>query len=289
MIYAYLRVSTDDQDASGQRQGVDQFAKNHNWAIDEYIIDNGVSGAKDPSKRRLGELMDKLKKDDVIICSEISRLGRDLYMVMNILQYAMKINCKIYTVKDNFVLGDDIQSKVLAFAFGLSAEIERQMIKQRTREGLMLKVKKGVLLGRPPSAEETPTERISEADKPKIIEQYNWGVPISRLAKNFNVHRITIGRYLSKWKVSDDGSLYKRFIEKNKKRNEEIRYKDEKYDPAQLDKNKCRKLIQANLTIPEIAEHFEGYKYEQIYDAILLDHDLNALYREYGQKIAKRK
>ena len=149
MIYGYLRVSSDQQDINSQKQGVDEFAAKKGWEINKYITDEGVSGGKDPSKRKLGGLLNSLKKDDVVIASEISRLGRDLYMVMDILHFCMEREVVIYTVKDNFVLGSDIQSKVLAFAFGLAAEIERQMIQQRTKEGLRLRVKMGILLGRP--------------------------------------------------------------------------------------------------------------------------------------------
>lgn len=288
MIYAYLRVSTDDQDANSQRQGVDKFAKEHNWDIDEYITDDGVSGAKEPSARKLGILLDKIKEDDIVICSEISRLGRDLYMVMDILHKCMSKGSKIYTVKDKFVLGDDMQSKVLAFAFGLSAEIERQMIRQRTREGLALRVKQGVLLGRPPGTESS-IEKIDEKEKPKIIEQYKWGVPITRLAKNFNVHRNTMSKYLSKWKVTDDGTYYTKMKEKEKKSHDAIRYKDDKYDPVDLNREQCKKLIVSDLTIPEIAKHFSDYSYQQIYDTIYLDKELNKLYHSHGQIIARRK
>ena len=136
MVYAYLRVSTDKQDYEVQKMGVDDFAKNHGWSIDEYITDDGVSGAKAPNKRHLGTLLEKLKKGDTLIAAEISRLGRDLLMVMEILNHCMMVGCIVYTVKDNYILGDDVQSKVLAFAFGLSAEIERKMIQARTIEGL---------------------------------------------------------------------------------------------------------------------------------------------------------
>lgn len=149
MIYGYLRVSSDDQDVNSQKQGVDKFAEEHNYIIDEYISDEGVSGGKDPDKRKLGPLLQKLKEKDIVIASEISRLGRDLFMVMDILHFCMKQGVVIYTVKDRFTLGNDIQSKVLAFAFGLSAEIERQMIRQRTTEGLRRRMMLGVLLGRP--------------------------------------------------------------------------------------------------------------------------------------------
>ena len=225
MIYGYLRVSSDEQDVNSQKQGVEQFAKDKNWNIDKYITDEGVSGGKDPDKRNLGPLLQLLNKDDVIICSEISRLGRDLYMVMDILHYCMEKGCIIYTVKDKFVLGDDIQSKVLAFAFGLSAEIERQMIRQRTKEGLRLRMKLGVLVGR-------PIGRLSEnvkldAVKDKVIEQYNWGVPLRRLAENFNVDRNTISRTLARWGITEKKDWQK------KQRNET--YKDEPYKVVNLD------------------------------------------------------
>lgn len=279
MIYGYLRVSSDEQDVNSQKQGVEQFAKDNNWNIDKYITDEGVSGGKDPDKRNLGPLLQLLNKDDVIICSEISRLGRDLYMVMDILHYCMEKGCIIYTVKDKFVLGDDIQSKVLAFAFGLSAEIERQMIRQRTKEGLRLRMKLGVLVGR-------PIGRLSEnvkldAVKDKVIEQYNWGVPLRRLAENFNVDRNTISRTLARWGITEKKDWQK------KQRNET--YKDEPYKVVNLDMQKCIRLISEDKTIPEIAERFPEYSYEQVYDTILCNQELNNLYRKHGQLKLKKK
>lgn len=279
MIYGYLRVSSDEQDVNSQKQGVEQFAKDRNWNIDKYITDEGVSGGKDPDKRNLGPLLQLLNKDDVIISSEISRLGRDLYMVMDILHYCMEKGCIIYTVKDKFVLGDDIQSKVLAFAFGLSAEIERQMIRQRTREGLRLRMKLGVLVGR-------PIGRLSEnvkldAVKDKVIEQYNWGVPLRRLAENFNVDRNTISRTLARWGITEKKDWQK------KRRNET--YKDEPYKVVNLDMQKCIQLISEDKTIPEIAERFPEYSYEQVYDTILCNQELNNLYRKHGQLKLKKK
>lgn len=279
MIYGYLRVSSDEQDVNSQKQGVEQFAKDRNWKIDKYITDEGVSGGKDPDKRNLGPLLQLLNKDDVIICSEISRLGRDLYMVMDILHYCMEKGCIIYTVKDKFVLGDDIQSKVLAFAFGLSAEIERQMIRQRTKEGLRLRMKLGVLVGR-------PIGRLSEnvkldAVKDKVIEQYNWGVPLRRLAENFNVDRNTISRTLARWGITEKKDWQK------KQRNET--YKDEPYKVVNLDMEKCIRLISDDKTIPEIAEQFPEYSYEQVYDTFLCNQELNNLYRKHGQLKLKKK
>ena len=285
MIYGYLRVSSDEQDVNSQRQGVEQFANDRNWNIDKYITDEGVSGGKDPDKRNLGPLLQLLNKDDVIICSEISRLGRDLYMVMDILHYCMEKGCVIYTVKDKFVLGDDIQSKVLAFAFGLSAEIERQMIRQRTKEGLRLRMKMGILVGRPPGKESS--SYILDEHKEKIIEQYNWGVPLRRLASNFNVDRNTLDRALARWGVVET----KQYLihEHKKKKEKELSYKEGKYDIVGIDYSKVKKLIELNLTIPQIAEQFQEYSYEQVYDTILCTQELNNLYRKHGQLKIKKK
>ena len=284
-----MRVSSDEQDVNSQKQGVVKFAESRNWTIDEYISDEGVSGGKDPDKRNLGPLLKKLQKDDIVIAAEISRLGRDLYMVMDILHFCMKTGCKIYTVKDNFALEDNVQSKVLAFAFGLAAEIERQMIRQRTREGLRLRMKLGVMLGRPVGVKSTESTAFSPEQKEKIIEQYNWGVPERRLAANFNIDRNTLSRWLHRW-----GIKYSAMIERQERQKEQERrnqYKDGDYQVIELtdeQRYELSKKIECDLTIPQIAETMKDYTYEQVYDTILCDDELNALYRKHGQLKVKK-
>jgi DNA invertase Pin-like site-specific DNA recombinase len=136
MIYGYIRVSTDKQDCENQKLGIGVKELSLGLTIDRYIEDSGISGTKEPEDRALGGCLKKLQTDDVIICSELSRLGRKLFMIMRILEHCMKCGARVYTVKDGYELGDNIQSKVLAFAFGISAEIERDLISQRTRESL---------------------------------------------------------------------------------------------------------------------------------------------------------
>lgn len=148
MIYGYIRVSTDKQDCENQKVGIEKKASSLGLSVDCYIEDAGVSGTKEPDKRALGGCLRKLKAGDVIICSELSRLGRKLFMIMRILEHCMKVGAKVYTVKDNYELGDNIQSKVMAFAFGLSAEIERDLISQRTKEALARLKAQGRSLGR---------------------------------------------------------------------------------------------------------------------------------------------
>lgn len=285
MIYGYLRVSSDEQDVNSQKQGVVKFAEEHNMPIDKFITDEGVSGGKDPDKRNLGPLLKLINEGDVIICSEISRLGRDLYMVMDILHFCMERKAVIYTVKDKFVLGDDIQSKVLAFAFGLSAEIERQMIRQRTKEGLRLRVKMGVLVGRPLGFPVEEPLALDEKQKALLIEQYKWGVPERRLAENFNVDRNTIARWLHRW-----GIKHSKFIERQEKakKAESAAYEYGKQQAIGIDRDKLRVLINSDLTLPQIAEAFPEYTYEQIYGTVLVDKELNPLYRKHGQKKVKK-
>ena len=147
MTYGYIRVSTDKQTVENQRFEITNFCSQREIHIDGWIEET-ISGTKTYSKRALGKLLQKVEKDDLIICAELSRLGRNLFMIMEILNICMTKECKVWTIKDNYRLGDDIQSKVLAFAFGLSAEIERNLISQRTREALARKKAEGIRLGR---------------------------------------------------------------------------------------------------------------------------------------------
>lgn len=125
MIYGYIRVSSDKQTVENQRFEINNFCERKKIKIDGWIEET-ISGMKSYDKRQLGRLLNKVQKDDLIICAELSRLGRNLFMIMEILNICMTKECRVWTIKDNYRLGDDIQSKVLAF--GLSAEIERNLI-----------------------------------------------------------------------------------------------------------------------------------------------------------------
>jgi len=146
-VFVEIKSRTGQQ-SKNQKIGVVKEAIRRGLSIERYIIDNGVSGTIDPSRRNLGGLLKKIKQGDVLIASEISRLGRSILMIMTILQTCMERGVKVYTHKDCYELGDNIQSKVLAFAFGLSAEIERNLISLRTKEALAKRKADGYKLGR---------------------------------------------------------------------------------------------------------------------------------------------
>ena len=195
MIYGYIRVSTDKQDCENQKLGIENKAKALGISIDKYIEDSGVSGIKEPEKRALGGCLKQLKAGDIIICSELSRLGRKLFMIMRILEYCMSTGAKVYTVKDGYELGDNIQSKVMAFAFGLSAEIERELISQRTKEALLRLKKEGRKLGREPGSR---NKKRKLDDKIEIInDMLLKKIPKTRIAKRLKVSVPTIYKFLS--------------------------------------------------------------------------------------------
>lgn len=148
MIYAYLRVSTETQTIENQRFEILEYCKKKNLTIDKFYEET-KSGTITYKDRVLGKLLKKVKKNDIIICSEISRLGRSMYMIMEILNMLMSKNVTLYTVKEGFTLDSTISSKVVSFAFSLSAEIERNLISQRTKEALCARKAAGIKLGRP--------------------------------------------------------------------------------------------------------------------------------------------
>ena len=193
MNYGYIRVSSDKQTVENQRFEIINFCNNEGISVDGWIEET-VSGVKNYDKRELGNLLSQIKKDDLIICSELSRLGRSLFMIMEILNQCMNKECRVWTIKDGYRLGDDIQSKVLAFAFGLSAEIERNLISQRTKEALARKKSEGKILGRPKGKK---SNKVKLSGKEEFIKELrSQGVSISAIAKIYKVNRNTVSTFI---------------------------------------------------------------------------------------------
>lgn len=194
MIYAYYRVSTDKQDYENQKEGVVAYCQRSGLKIDKEIKDEAVSGKVDVYKRNLGKLIKKAQKDDIIIVSEISRLGRDLIMVLNTAKTLYEKGVKIYCVKENINLDGSIMAKVFITVFGLIAEIERYFIAERTREALERKKANGVKLGRPKGSGNGTLKLEKQHDK--IIYLMNKGNSNSKICKCLNVDIKTLRRYM---------------------------------------------------------------------------------------------
>lgn len=192
--YCYLRVSTDTQDVNSQRIGIEEFCAAKGWTIDEWVMDEGVSGAKDPSKRKLGTLLRKCQNGDILVFSEISRIGRKLVMILDVIKSCGEKGVKIYTVKDRYVLEDTIQSKVLVTVMGLAAEIERDLLRQRTKEGLRRAVANGKTLGRPFGSKNLHT--IAKDKGEKILALRSQGLTHRQIAQRIRCNQASVGRFL---------------------------------------------------------------------------------------------
>jgi DNA invertase Pin-like site-specific DNA recombinase len=199
MNFAYIRVSCDRQTTENQRYEISQYAERRHVQIDEWIEET-ISGIKQIEKRKLNDLLKKLRKDDTLIVSELSRLGRNLMQIMSILHDCMNNDIKVFAIKENYELGNNISSKVLAFAFGLSAEIERNLISQRTKEALNRKKAEGVVLGRPKGS--ISKKRKLTGKEKQIKELLDKKVSVSAIGRILGVHRLTVTAYLAKLKTN---------------------------------------------------------------------------------------
>ena len=193
MIYGYLRVSTDKQSLENQKFEINRYCKRENISVDRWVTET-ISGTKNFEERKLGKMIKRLNKDDILVCSEISRLGRNLFQIMMILNICMQKGIQVWTIKDNYRLGMDIQSKVLAFAFGLLAEIERDLISQRTKEALARLKAEGKKLGR----EKGSLNRKHKLDgkQEEIKRMLTQKISQNKIAKLFGVSRLTMNKYV---------------------------------------------------------------------------------------------
>lgn len=195
MNYGYIRVSTDKQTVENQRYEINQYAETNNLIIDSWFEET-ISGTVAVEKRALGRLLGQMEKGDVIICSELSRLGRNMFMIMNVLNQLLSKDVMIKTVKENYNLGDDILSKVLAFSFSISAEIERSLLSQRTKESLKRLKSEGRVLGRP-KGRKNNVYKLSKYDD-KICTMINCGKTVAQISDELGICMATVYNYLKR-------------------------------------------------------------------------------------------
>lgn len=201
--YAYIRVSTEMQCYASQEYEIAKYSDNHGISIDHWMSES-ISGTIAVEKRVLGKTIRKMKKGDLLICTELSRLGRNMLMVMGILNLCSQKGVCIQTIKDNFTLSDNINSKIIAFAFALAAEIERNLISQRTKEALAVKKLEGVRLGRPPGISKKKEEYISRSME--IQQMLDNGKSYTQVAKKLGIHRNTLRRYMKEVEIFEKTS-----------------------------------------------------------------------------------
>lgn len=193
MNYAYIRVSTENQTTENQKITIRQYCRDHRLTKVKYISEN-VSGTKNYEKRELGKLIDIVQSGDVLIVTELSRLGRSITMIFEIFNILLKKNVKVYAIKENYELGDNVQSQVLAFAFSLSAQIERTLISERTKMGLERARKQGKQIGSIKGVK----HKNYKLDKKKryIQRRIKEKQSINSLAKELKVMNVTLVNFL---------------------------------------------------------------------------------------------
>jgi len=196
-VYAYIRVSTDNQETENQRYEVLKYANEKKLGNVE-IVEETISGKKSWKKRQLGNLVDTLQKGDILIVTELSRLGRSMLEIMELLSILLRAGVELHVVKSNQILKDDLQSKVFAMAFSIAAEIERELISQRTREALQRRKAEGKPLGRPKGSYSSKLDKYRE----QIEELRAKGVSIASIAKILEVPYTTLYDYLRRRALS---------------------------------------------------------------------------------------
>jgi DNA invertase Pin-like site-specific DNA recombinase len=192
MNYGYIRISTDKQTTENQRFEIKKFTASREFMIEEWIEET-ISSTKKLEVRKFGGLLNRMQKGDVLVVSELSRLGRNLMQIMKILHDCMEKDVMVLTVKENYELGNNISSKVLAFAFGLSAEIERNLISQRTKEALARRKAEGQILGRPKGSKSELRKLSGKEDEIKNLLLRK--VSYSAIGRILGVHRFTVSSF----------------------------------------------------------------------------------------------
>jgi DNA invertase Pin-like site-specific DNA recombinase len=192
MNYGYIRISTDKQTTENQRFEIKKFTASREFMIEEWIEET-ISSTKKLEVRKFGGLLNRMQKGDVLVVSELSRLGRNLMQIMKILHDCMEKDVMVLTVKENYELGNNISSKVLAFAFGLSAEIERNLISQRTKEALARRKAEGQILGRPKGSKSELRKLSGKEDETKNLLLRK--VSYSAIGRILGVHRFTVSSF----------------------------------------------------------------------------------------------
>ena len=192
MIYGYIRVSTEEQNLENQKKAISE-----KYEVDEWVEEK-VSGTVDYTKRNLGELINKLENGDTLIITELSRLGRSISMIFDIISMLKKRNVRCIAIKNNFDMNpndsNDIITSVIIFAFGLSAQIERQLISERTKQGLAVARAKGKRIGRQKG--ETVYYVKLRKHQADIMSKANKGQSINSLAKEYNVRWGTMKNFI---------------------------------------------------------------------------------------------
>ena len=198
--YAYIRVSTLDQDTEKNKLEILKFANNKKLGSVEFVEEK-ISGKSHYKKRLLGSLLDKMQKDDVLIVPELSRIARSITQIFEVIEITKQKGIILYSLKENFAnTSKDIASTVATTIFALIAQIERDLISLRTREALRAKKAMGIKLGRPKGKGKSKLDE----HKDDILKLLELNVPKTMIAKQYNTSTTNLYRFLNFIEVLDE-------------------------------------------------------------------------------------
>ncbi len=189
----YLRVSTGGQELEKNKSDILHLANHLNLGRVSFV-EEIVSGKVSWKKRKIAEIIEEFKKGDTLIVSELSRLGRSMLECMEILSVAVEKGVRVYAVKGNWTLDNSIQSKIVAMAFSMASEIERDLISQRTKEALRYKREQGIKLGRPPGPGKSKLDRF----RPEIEALLKNGSTQKFIANRYGTTEANLHNWLKK-------------------------------------------------------------------------------------------
>lgn len=194
-LYAYLRVSTDQQDVDNQKHGILEYA-NANGMAGLVFVEDVASGKLAWQQRKLGELLLKeCKAGDTVVFAEISRMARSTLQVLEILKHCIDAGINVHIGKQKMILDGSMQSRITATVLGLAAEIEREFISIRTKEALAKRKAEGVRLGRPPGK----AERVKlDAHAGPIMDYLAKGISKRDIARLLECSHTTLYEWLSR-------------------------------------------------------------------------------------------
>uniref|UniRef100_UPI0035D095CD recombinase family protein n=1 Tax=Bartonella sp. AC62GZZY TaxID=3243457 RepID=UPI0035D095CD len=194
-FYAYLRVSRDGQDTENQKFGLLKYANKHGFAplhIEEEIASRG----KDWRKRKLGALIEKAERGDVLLTPEFSRIAGSSLAVLEILKAASERGLIFHVTKQNLIMNGSLQSDIIATVLGIVAQIERHLIQTRTKEALSVARQRGIKLGRPKGSTATQLKLDNHIDE--IQAFINVGLSQNRIAKTLGVSVNTLRLFIER-------------------------------------------------------------------------------------------
>lgn len=196
MIIGYLRVSTGKQVLANQEDEIRRFAESRNLKVDGWVTEV-VSGKRKERDRKLGGLLRRMRRGDTLIVTEVSRLSRTLTDLMGIMGKCLSKGINLYTTKEKYCFDNSINSKVLCFAFGLVAEIERNLISMRTKEALALRRAEGVVLGRRKGS--CTKLRILVENRMEVIRMLDENKSVGEICRHFGLSRDTFAKFRNQY------------------------------------------------------------------------------------------